>query len=118
MKKPPLKISEMKRYKYLPVVDGNDKSSSLGWVMASNSVPIMPKPRFHSWMCEPWLESGVHYVQVKADWSDFDEQLEWCRQNDSECKKIGENGIEFMKQFMDETKENYIESKLAQFCAA
>lgn len=117
MKKSPLKISEMKRYKYLPVVDGNDKSSSLGWVMASNSVPIMPKPRFHSWMCEPWLESGVHYVEVRSDWSDFDAKLEWCRQNDAECKKIGENGIEFMKQFMDENKENYLESQLAQFCA-
>jgi len=117
MKKPSMKIQEMKRYKYLPVVDGNDKSSSLGWIMASNSVPVMPKPRFHSWMCEPWLESGVHYVQVKDDWSDFDEKLEWCQQNDAECKKIGENGMDFMNQFMDENKENYLESQLAQFCA-
>ena len=34
------------KHKYLPVVDGNDKSSSLSWVLASNSVPLMPVPRY------------------------------------------------------------------------
>ena len=107
----------MKMYKYLPVIDGNDKSSSLGWVMASNSVPVMPRPRFHSWMCEPWMIAGVHYVEVKADWSDFEERLDWCRHNDEECKKIAENGKIFMMQFMNQTQETYIEQKLTEFCA-
>jgi hypothetical protein len=117
MRKPKISISELKKFKYLPVIDGNDKSSSLGWIMASNSVPIMPKPRFHTWVCEPWMKPGVHYVEVKRDWSDFDEKLEWCRQNDSECKKIADNGTIFMMQFMNQTQENYIEKQLSKFCA-
>jgi len=117
MKKPKLTIPNMKMYKYLPVIDGNDKSSSLGWIMASNSVPVMPRPRFHSWVCEPWMEAGVHYVEVKADWSDFADRLEWCKAHDDECKKIAENGKIFMMQFMNQTQETYIEQKLSEFCA-
>ena len=107
--KPKVTIPDLLKYKYLPVVDGNDKSSSLGWVMASNSVPIMPVPRYHSWMCESFLEPGVHYVEVKRDFSDMIEKIEWCKQNDAECKKIAENGKQFMLQFMNTTQEQYIE---------
>jgi hypothetical protein len=117
MKKPKLSIQEMKKYKYLPVIDGNDKSSSLGWVMASNSVPIMPKPRFHTWACEPWMEPDIHYVEVKKDWSNFDEKLEWCRDNDEKCKEIAENGTLYMMQFMNQTQETYIEKQLSRLCA-
>ena len=112
-----LSIDDMIRRKYLPVIDGNDKSSSLGWVMASNSVPLMPIPKYHSWMCEPWMVAGVHYVEVKEDWSDFIEKIEWCKTHDDECKKIAENGKIFMMQFMNQMQETYIEQKLAEFCA-
>ena len=109
--------AEMLRYKYLPVLDGNDKSSSLGWVMASGSVPLMPKPRYHSWVCEPWMLPGVHYVEVERDWSNLGERLEWCRNNDDKCKEIADNGEAFMIQFTDKRREMHIESRLAQFCA-
>ena len=109
--------SEMLRYKYLPVLDGNDKSSSLGWVMASGSVPLMPRPRYHSWVCEPWMKPGVHYVEVERDWSNLDERLEWCRNNDEECKKIAGRGETFMIQFTDKRREIHVESQLSQFCA-
>ena len=108
-------ISEMLHYKYLPVIDGNDKSSSLGWVMASNSVPIMPIPRYHSWMCEPWLKPGIHYVECKPDFSDFLQVIEWCQDNDQKCKEIAENGKKFMLQFMNSHVENYIEKKIIEY---
>jgi len=105
-------VDEMLKYKYLPVIDGNDKSSSLGWVMASNSVPLMPEPRFHSWVCEPWLKAGEHYVVLKDDYSDFEEKLQWCRDNDDKCKEIATNGKEFMLQFTNPLRESYLEEKL------
>lgn len=110
--KSPMSVSDMLTYKYLPVVNGNDKSSSLGWVMASNSVPIMPVPKFHSWMCEKWLVPGEHYVEVKDDFFDFDEKVQWCKEHDDECRKIATNGREFMLQFANEKRELYIEKKL------
>jgi hypothetical protein len=110
-----LSISDMLKYKYLPVVDGNDKASSLNWVLASNSVPLMPIPRFHSWVCEKFLKPGKHFVEVKPDFSDLPEKLDWCRANDEECKQIALEGSTYMSQFMNKNIENYIESKLVQF---
>lgn len=103
---------DLLRYKYLPVVPGNDKASNLGWVMASGSVPIMPKPEYHSWVCEPWMQPGLHYVEVRPDFLDLDEKIEWCRKNDSQCKVIAENGKKFMLQFENKAVEEYIERKL------
>jgi hypothetical protein len=108
-------IKDMLSYKYLPVVDGNDKSSSLGWVLASNSVPIMPKPRYHSWVCEPWLKPDVHYVEVKRDWSDFSEKLEFLKKNDDFAKSVAENGTKFMLQFTTQKQELYIEQKIIEY---
>ena len=108
-------ISEMLKYKYLPVVDGNDKSSSLGWVLGSNSVPIMPKPRFHSWLCEPWLEAGKHYVECLPDFSDLLERVAWCKDHDQDCSEIAENGAKFMLQFTNPLAESFIEKKIIEY---
>jgi len=113
--KPKVSPEYLLTYKYLPVVDGNDKSSSLSWVMASNSVPIMPKPRYHSWFCEPWLEAGVHYVEVKRDFSDMLEKIEWCKSHDKECEEIAENGKKFALQFMNPMQEEYIERQIVKY---
>jgi len=107
--KPRVTVPDLLKYKYLPIIDGNDKSSSLGWVMASNSVPIMPEPRYHSWLCEAFLQPGVHYVKVEKDFSDMLEKIEWCKDNDAACKQIAENGKKFMLQFMNPQQEQYIE---------
>lgn len=37
------------------------------------------------------LMPGKHYVQCRPDYSDLIEQIEWCRENRSGCRKIGEN---------------------------
>lgn len=110
-----LPITELLKYKYLPVVDGNDKASSLNWVLASNSVPLMPVPRFHSWVCEKFLEPGKHFVEVKPDFSDLPEKLEWCKSHDEECKRIAFEGTQYMLQFSNRHVEDYIESKLVEF---
>jgi hypothetical protein len=110
-----LSVQDMMAYKYLPVVDGNDKSSSLGWVLASGSVPIMPKPRYHSWLCEPWLTPDVHYIEVKRDWSDFHEKVRFLKENDDFAKTVAENGKRFMLQFMAPLRESYIEQKIIEY---
>ena len=96
--KGPVHPFELSSYKYIIAIDGNDKSSAINWILASNCVPIMPKPRFHSWLCEPWLKNKVHYVEVKEDFSDLDEQMSWCKDNDDKCKEIAYNGKAFMLQ--------------------
>ena len=114
LKKPRLPMSTLMKYKYLPIVDGNDKSSSLGWIMASDCVPLMPVPRYHSWLCEPWLKPGVHYVETKRDFSDLEDKLKWCRANDAECKKIARAGMEFMLQFINPHHEDLVERSILE----
>lgn len=110
--KSPVNINDLLKFKYHPIVDGNDKSSSLNWVLASNCLPIMSKPRFHSWACEKFLEPGVHYVDCKRDFSDFLDKIEWCKSNDDKAKKIAQNGKKFMQIFLKIENENKIEKDL------
>jgi hypothetical protein len=109
-KKPQINIVKMLEYKYLPVINGNDKSSALNWILISNSIPIMCRPRFHSWLCEPWLEPNIHYVEIKEDFSDFDEKIEWCKNNDDQCNEIAKNGRNFILENF--TNEQHIEKLL------
>jgi len=105
-------VNEFLKHKYLPVIDGNDKSSSLNWILASNSVPIMPQPRFHSWLCEHLLKPYVHYIPVKRNFSDFNGVLYWCMNNDQKCKDIAQNGKNFMMNFKNQEIEQQIEQSL------
>ena len=45
--------------------------------MSSNSVCVMPKPKYESWFMEGKLEDGVHYIEVKDDFSDAQEKIEF-----------------------------------------
>jgi len=108
-----MNLQQLLDYKYIISIDGNDKSSSLNWILFSNSVPVMCKPKFHSWLCEKWLEPDVHYVCVKDDFSDLQEKIEWCKDNDRECEQIAKNGQEFMiENFTDVEAAKTIEREL------
>lgn len=107
-----LGFSEMLKFKYLPVLRGNDKASALAWVLASGSVPIMAQPRFHSWACEPWLKPGVHFQEMREDFSDFEDQIEYLRAHDDHAREIAHNGWKFISQFYDDARENQVLTEL------
>lgn len=94
-------ISEFLKYKYILSIEGNDKDSGLNWKLASNSLVLMAKPKIESWLMEGLLKPYVHYVPLKDDYSDLDQIIEWCQNNDEECQKIVKNANQFMKQFED-----------------
>lgn len=37
------------------------------------------------------LEPGIHYVQIKPDYSDLIDKVEWCKHNRRQCIEIGHN---------------------------
>jgi len=37
---------------------------------------------------------------VKADLSDLEEKIRWCRQNDDKCREIGENAKKFFEKYV------------------
>ena len=107
-----MSITEQLKYKYLISVDGNDKSSALNWMLASNSVVMMAKPKNLSWLMEDRLIPYVHYIELKDDFSDLEEKIQWCETHQQECKQIVNNSNAFMSQFYFEKGERYIESQV------
>jgi hypothetical protein len=72
--------------------DGHCAACRYGFMMRLGSVILKVLPRQvadHMWYF-PLLKDKVDHVAVKADLSDLEEKLQWCRDNDDKCKKIGE----------------------------
>lgn len=48
----------------------------------------------------PLLKPYHDHVPVKADLSDLEEKIAWCRAHDDECRKIGENAKIFYEKYV------------------
>jgi len=86
--------------KYIFAIEGNDVASNLKWVMGSNSVPIMPKPKFETWFCESKLVAGQHYIEVSDDFSNVQEVLEYYLSNPKISSEISEEGKLYALQYI------------------
>jgi len=109
-----MSMAKMSMYKFLPVLDGNDKASALNWILLSNSVPLMPKPRFHSWLCEDFLIPNIHYVELNEDYSNLPDKIQWCLDHDSECNNIAQNGKDFIMSNFNKETEIKVEKSLVE----
>jgi hypothetical protein len=101
-------IKSQLQSKFLISVEGGDVATGLKWMMYSNSVVLMPKPTMCSWFMEDMLEPYVHYIPLKNDFSDLEEQYNWCLNNLDKCEEISKNGTKYVEQFLDEEKEKLI----------
>ena len=72
----------------------------------------MPKPTITSWLMETTLIPNYHYMLLKDDYSDLEEKLHWCNNNQDKCTQIIRNANFFMDQFNNEIVESYIEDKV------
>lgn len=112
--RPHLSMSQLLASKFLLVLEGNDVSSGLKWILASRSTPIMPTPTVESWACEAMLRPFVHYVPVAADLSDLAEVHAWCRDNDGACRDIALAGRAYMAAFADQDREDRLFRTVAE----
>jgi len=111
-KLPKLSLKEQLKYKFIISLEGYDVASNLKWILTSNSIPIMPKPTWVSWIMEDKLEPYVHYLPLNEDLSNLDELIDWATKNDDLCKLIAENGKKYMAQFFDKKSEKDVMEKL------
>ncbi|KAJ3141473.1 F-actin-capping protein subunit beta, partial [Physocladia obscura] len=83
-------------YKYLLVIDGNTWPSRTPLYLSSNSVILLSTvfTDWFMWMLEPY----VHYVPVKMDLSDLEDQLRWLRKNDGKAQQISLNARRLMER--------------------
>ena len=102
-------VNHFLKFKYILSIEGNDKDSGLNWKLNSNSLVFMAKPRVTTWLMETTLIPNKHYILLNDDFSDLQEKLEWCNNNQDKCIEIIKNANEFMKQFSDKKMEENLE---------
>ncbi|NCT09516.1 MAG: lipopolysaccharide A protein [Flavobacteriia bacterium] len=106
--KPYLSIKKQLDYKFILSIEGIDVATNLKWIMSSNSLCFMPKPKFETWYMEGKLIPNYHYVLIKDDYSDVMEKMEYFSKNHIEAEKILQNAKNWTNQFKDEKLENII----------
>lgn len=81
---------------------------NLKWVMSSNSVGVMPRPKYESWFMEGRLQPGVHYIEIKDDYSDLEDKIQYYSTHVEEAEAIIRNAHAFVEQFRDKEREELI----------
>ena len=69
----------------------------------------MPKPKYESWFMEGKLKDGVHYIEIKDDFSNAEEKIDYYKNRESECLEIIKNANEFVNQFTNSRRERLIQ---------
>ncbi len=105
---PKMTIREHLDYKFILCLEGDDVATNLKWVMSSNSLAVMPKPQYETWFMEGMLIPNVHYVEIKADFSDLEERMNYYINHPDEANKIIQNAHAYIEQFKNKKQENLI----------
>ena len=103
-----ISINEQLKYKFILCIEGYDVATNLKWVMSSNSIAVMPKPKFESWLMEGKLIPNFHYILIKDDFSDLEERLKYYIKNDSKAYEIIKNANKYIRQFQNKKREDLI----------
>ena len=98
-------LREHLNYRYIMALEGNDVASNLKWVMSSNSIAIMPKPSCETWFMEGTLIPNYHYIEIKQDFSDLEERINYYNEHPEEAHQIIKHAHEYVDQFRDAKRE-------------
>jgi hypothetical protein len=103
-----ISIDEHLDFKFILCIEGYDVASNLRWVMSSNSLAVMPKPTCESWFMEGRLIPDHHYIQIKDDYSDLEERLNYYLDNSQRALEIIRNANTYVNQFRNKQREDLL----------
>jgi len=103
-----LSISEQLAYKFIFCLEGNDVATNLKWVMSSNSLCFMPKPRFETWFMEGTLRPDIHYVEINNDRDQVEDKVSFYSKNTTAALKIISNAHKHVDRFKNEKLEDLL----------
>ncbi len=95
-------------YKFIACIEGNDVATNLKWVMSSNSLAVMPKPKYETWFMEGTLIPNYHYMEIKPDYSDLIERMNYYIEHPEEAEAIIEHAHEYIRQFQNRKIEKLV----------
>lgn len=105
---PHVSIEEHLKYQFILCLEGNDVATAVQWAMASNCVPVMPRPTVETWFMHSRLEPGIHYIEIAADFSDVEEKISYYTEHQEEAELISRRSREWAAQFDDARREKII----------
>ncbi len=100
-----LSVSRQLGYKFILSLEGNDVATNLKWILSSNSLCLMPRPRFETWFIEGRLEANRHYVMLEDDYSDLEEKMDHFLANPHEALAIIQNAQAHVARFKKTAQE-------------
>ncbi|WP_116496649.1 glycosyl transferase family 90 [Balneicella halophila] len=103
-----LPIYEHLKYQFVMSLEGNDVATNLKWVMSSNSIAVMPRPKYETWFMEGTLIPDYHYIEVKDDFSDLIEKITFYHNNPVASKEIIRNANKHVEQFKNKKREKLL----------
>ena len=95
-------------HKFILALEGNDVASNLKWVMNSNSIAVMPRPKYETWFMEGRLKGDYHYIEIDSNYSNLEEKLDFYIKNPLKAENIIVNANKFVEQFLDKEREDLI----------
>jgi len=99
-----MEIKDQIRYKYILDIDGwTNTWDATVWKLYSGSVLLKVKSPWKQWYYDD-LQEFFHYVPVENDFSNLNDQIEWCMNNEDKCKIIIENARLFVLNNLNWTK--------------
>ena len=101
-------ISQQLDYKFIFCIEGVDTATSIKWVMSSNSVCVMPKPKYETWFMEGALQPDVHYIEISDDFSNAEQKIKYFIEHPNKVLKIIENAQAHVEQFKHAKREKLI----------
>lgn len=103
-----LSIYNQLDYKFILSLEGNDVASNLKWIMSSNSIAVMPKPKYETWFMEGTLIPDYHYIEIHNDYSNVNEKISYYLTNPDKAQAIIKNANAYCHQFQDKKREKLI----------
>ncbi len=105
---PRLSIEEQLDYKFILSIEGNDIATNLKWIAQSNSLCFMTRPKYESWFMEGSLEASKHYVELRDDYSDLPEKIEYYIDHPEEAETIIAHFQSYFQSFLNQEIEQIV----------
>jgi Glycosyl transferase family 90 len=106
--KPKIPIAAHLDYKFILSLEGNDVATNLKWIMSSNSIAVMTKPKYETWFMEGTLVPDHHYISIHDDFSDLEEKLNFYIKHEDAAQAIVTNANNYVHQFLNKEQEDLI----------
>lgn len=111
---------EQSNFKFIINIDGHVSAFRLSLELGMGSCILLVDSDWKMWFSDK-LKRGVHYVPVKRDLSNLQQQVDWCLAHDSECEQIAQNALRFYQTHLSKHAIlNHLQSRMYQlraYCA-